>query len=460
VKVRTYWRKYDRNTVSTADRDDYWRGSYDYPDVAVYRSGFYESKLAPTLASLHWYTNGGDSATVTFAGTNFFPGTKVLLGSTAHTGPDSGLLIKSDRSMELTASLHDLAFGDGFISGRYGQGIVGPPVQKTGGDNAEGILINKVQITHADGHDQALIDVDLQERYGGDFALSDDRQPLLTLGDAVIAGPYVQQPLDCNAIHLDGQTAAQQKCVRISAFVPSSLVATDVSVGVRYPFFGPRWASAVTYAGPSLTVTRQGGTDNVVLLIRGGAFNEYWTVSLKDSYRVCPGSPLQLDASRSLLRLEVKAADVDAYKQLVVSPAKVEPQEPTLLLRNWWCHHDRHRQSMLKPPASPKVTPLPPMILPIPAATPQPAKPSLDPAKPPKPVAVGSTAAVEVAGKGLDSIKTVSFEDDALPFLVQKDGAKLTIILSRKVTRKAGKAVVLLRPANGDFVPLEITVTP
>jgi hypothetical protein len=436
VTVRTFWRKYDHKTLSTSGRDDFVRGPYPYGPLSVYGSRYYETQLAPRVSRVRWYTTGPDSAVVSFSGANFFPGTQILIGGTAHSGVDSGLLIKSDSSMELTTTLHDIAFGDAFISGRYGTGITGPAADTSSNATEPrpvGILINQIEVERSPGHDQAMLIVDLQERYGNDLHLGPDDQPLITVGDTVLPGAYDVQPRPgCAAIQIRNAGVQRKDCVRLIAFVKSALVAADARVGVRYPFWGPLWAHAETYAGPSLTVSRQGGKPDTILLISGRTFDDAWQLRLKKAYRVTDDGPLQIDSSRSLLFFRLGTKELDKYKQLVVLPPAPGPGKP--------------------PPA--------PIVVDIPQATAEPAKAVVDLGRPPKSVARASSAAIDITGTGLGSIKTATFEDEQLPFQAAKDGSKLTVILSRAVTRKAGKAIVLLHPASGDFIPVEITVTP
>lgn len=434
VQVRTYWRKYDHSLLATARKEDYVRGPYPY-QVTVTSSGSYEHDLAPVIDDFQWVSTGANTAVVSFTGKNFFPGTQIQVGDKTHSDPASGLLIKSDISMELTASLQDLAAGDAFISGRYGKGITGPTESEC---KASGIAINKFKLTPLLGQSEASLDIFLQEPEGKDLDFRNclNTRPLVRFGDTLLPVAYSQEA-NCTTI----PDFKERKCYRITAFLKGSLVTGNDLVTVRYPFRGPQWASSLAFSKPSATVIRYGKPDvktspkkktvpssETTLRITGLAFDKTWKVYLDKDYAVGTSA---LKLLNSDLFLTVADSILGAYKQLLLlSPQSDDPRQPRTI------------------------------ALDIPSATPSPTDPKVDATKPPAPVVQGSAPSVVVSGTGLASIKQVTFGDKSLPFQVSKDGSTLTVILSREVTRKPGNAVLILRPANGDFLPVAITVNP
>jgi hypothetical protein len=430
LQVRTYWRKYDHKLLATAKKEDFVRGPYSYPPVTVSSSASYEHDLAPVVDSFHWFTTGANTAVVSFSGRNFFPGTQILVGDKPHSDPASGLLIKSDISMELTASLQDLASGETFISGRYGKGITGPMGKYC---NASGIAINKMHITPLLGQIENRLDIDLQEIEGKDLDLSNcmDIRPLVKFGDTLLPVSY-SQATNCTAI----QTFEERRCYQLSVPIKSALVTGNDLVTVRYPFLGPRWANTLAFSRPSPTAfryaktvskTKKASISQTVLRITGQSFDETWEVSLDKPYKVGTSALKLQDGD---LFLTIDDTTLDGYKQLLLLKSPSQGQLGTKI------------------------------ALDIPSAVSPPTKPGVDATKPLDPVLQGSAPSVVISGTSLASTKRVTFEDENLPFQVSKDGKTLTVILSREVTRKPGNAVLILHPASGDFLPVTVTVTP
>ena len=144
TKVRTYWKKYDRNTMTSftaanANRArNYWynlsfdqarpqlfghhgyQNGLDYIDLPVYSSSRYERLLSPKVDSVEWISTGAKSVVVLATGNNFFTDTAVTLGDKVYTNPSGGLNLKSNQSFDLTTSIDQLVDGPGAIMGRYG----------------------------------------------------------------------------------------------------------------------------------------------------------------------------------------------------------------------------------------------------------------------------------------------------------------------------------------------------
>lgn len=236
VTVRTYWRPYHRSTLTTrtAGKRDVMEWSTP-TQLTVYKSEFVEERLRPRIKEVDWWITDTNSAVVTITGKNFFTGTRVLLGSTAYDSPTNGLVLKSDKTLELRTTARELALGDAVISGRYG----GPAKlqRRSDGPPRKGILINRLKSDRASGREQVQLDIDLQEREDGDLTLLPDDRPLLTVGDRYIPGPYHRQPLTCE-MGKAGQL--RRNCWRLTALVAGDLLAKDAVIGVRFPFLGSR----------------------------------------------------------------------------------------------------------------------------------------------------------------------------------------------------------------------------
>ena len=143
-KVRTYWKKYDRNTQTGFRREeanrarDAWYGltiglakpqlfshagyqNYrEYGTVRVGATGEYQRQLTPTVTRIEWRPTGAKTTTISVKGNNFFTDTQVLLGDTKYSEAAGNMAIKSDQSFELASTLDQVASGTGVIEGRYG----------------------------------------------------------------------------------------------------------------------------------------------------------------------------------------------------------------------------------------------------------------------------------------------------------------------------------------------------
>jgi hypothetical protein len=142
--VRTYWKKYDRNTQTGFRREeanrarDAWYGlsmglakpqlfshagyqNYrEYGTVRVASTQEYQLQLTPIVTTIEWRPTGAKTTAISVKGNNFFTDTQVLLGDTKYSEAAGNMAIKSDQSFELASTLDQLASGAGVIEGRYG----------------------------------------------------------------------------------------------------------------------------------------------------------------------------------------------------------------------------------------------------------------------------------------------------------------------------------------------------
>ena len=139
VKVRTYWKKYKRDTLTTYSRSQVvgWPGFRNlfgtpavlsdpymnfatYSGVAVESPAVTDGALKPKIQSVSWTYTGAKSILVSLKGANFFPGTSVILGGRTYKESAGNLLIKSDSIMDIATDLDGLVRADGVVVGRYG----------------------------------------------------------------------------------------------------------------------------------------------------------------------------------------------------------------------------------------------------------------------------------------------------------------------------------------------------
>ncbi|HKV07906.1 MAG TPA: hypothetical protein VJ725_07215 [Thermoanaerobaculia bacterium] len=399
VSARTYWRPYSHSTLTAKERREAIIDWDQAVPLKVYTSEFIDRNLSPIVRKVEWAATGTDVAVVTINGANFFPGTRIFVGNKTYDSPATGLVLKSDRTLELRTSPTDLAFGEAVLSGRYG----GRERVEGGGCEGCGIAIDEVSNRAVPNGDQVLLTVKLRFRMGNE-KLELDERPLLTVGNTYIPGPYI---------------FANQTLI---AMVPSSLLTKDTLVGVRFPFRGIGWADAVpATTSPSYKVIRLGSTDPIKLLVQGEDFNSNWKVRLDQVYAV--GNKLEL-LGTTLLALEAPKEAAD-YKKLVLIPDNQDP-----------------------------------VVLDIPPTTPLAPKASLD-IQPPVSVTKGASPGVAFKGANLGLVKKVwSSAGKELFFQVSEDAKQITVFLTAEVTKEAGPATVLLETADGVRIPANLTVVP
>ena len=146
VQVKTYWKKYDRDTLTSFELRDANRAAWlryvtslslakpqifesrysqihTYNDVVVNPTMAYERKLRPTVSDLLWNVVGPKTVVISVKGNNFFSGTQVNVAGKAYVGNGDGLILKSNQAFDLTAPLDVLGSGAGSIIGRYGSAL-------------------------------------------------------------------------------------------------------------------------------------------------------------------------------------------------------------------------------------------------------------------------------------------------------------------------------------------------
>jgi hypothetical protein len=151
TRVRTYWKKYDRGTLTSFVREDanraheFWyalslglakpqifpRQGYendaDY-SMVVEPSTKYSEALKPQVNSVEWRPVGAKNVIVSVRGNNFFTGTQLAIGDKIYAKPEDGLILKSNQGFDLITSMDALVNGPGTLIGRYD---VGQPLIQT-----------------------------------------------------------------------------------------------------------------------------------------------------------------------------------------------------------------------------------------------------------------------------------------------------------------------------------------
>ncbi len=145
-KVRTFWKKYDRGTLTSfedrdtnraklfsygltlgLDRPQIFNGSkyendanYNGPEVRS--SADYQDNLKPSVDEVTWRPTGTKSIVISARGNNFFTNTQVALGDKVYS-EGGGLTLKSNQAFDLLTTVDALANGPGTVLGRYDIGV-------------------------------------------------------------------------------------------------------------------------------------------------------------------------------------------------------------------------------------------------------------------------------------------------------------------------------------------------
>jgi hypothetical protein len=433
VKVTTKWERYYPKHQTTSDAGYFWRdlpkdGGIAYPDVAVPTSLQTQNDLGAWISKVDWIPTDPANGVAVVSGKNFFPGTTVQLGPKSYQSAKDGLILKSDKELEISVPLA-IAVSGGVLSGRYGKAVAlqsEPDTVKAGG-----IQVSNLRIV-PEGNDMEEVSIDLRIRpdHSGDPLEFDSVIRYLNGPVVIIDGkpepgtPQIYcQPLQNSAQCQTNSDGSQN--ARLTVFVPSKDIAKGAQVTVAFPFEGPEWKDTVLQFDPTLKVVRLGGDTEARLLISSTNAGDRlctdpWALQLQDGAEIpltprgfpihfpkpeagkpdLRGSSLEcVDRSEEMLSFEISAKTLKPY----------------------------HHFLLVNRPTERGVPPQPSRVGDIPPADPAPPAPSLD--KDQKvTVAQNSTKIITFTGKHLDQITKVLF--DKIPLNIVSVAVKKGAILA------------------------------
>ena len=131
ISTRSYWRHLNQRRQTSSrkwswlplDIDQSKRTDFPSHYLEVPNTAQIQAALEPKVKHISWVTSGTDEATVMIRGSNFFSGTKVLIGRDVLSEENDTLTLKSNQALEFKTSLTSLAAGDCVISGRFGSSV-------------------------------------------------------------------------------------------------------------------------------------------------------------------------------------------------------------------------------------------------------------------------------------------------------------------------------------------------
>lgn len=412
VETRTYWRAYNRRRQTTAPRWGWWPLSYPRArqvetaprDLQILSTVEVQTALKPVVENVHWVDAGDGTAVVVVEGRNFFSGTEVIIGGISHRGPETGLVLKSDRAFEVRTAVAALGMGDVLLSGRFGPAVplALPPERLP----APAIHIDRRKLFLAAGGFRGLELV----------VCGMGNQPLLHrhlqgLPNPVIYvnGRPVPTPYDYDDYSRPGTNQGQPYAVIVRASVPADFVQGGNPVVLfKVPFCGPDWVARAVITADAPKVERLGGEQQETITIISPGFDfedkDNWIVSLDEDYALGSKEFKKLDRRRLQFTL----------------PAKVMQSYPRLVLRSLGADSS--------------------YVLDIPTeAGRNNALAALDDSKGSPSVRKGKSAVVDWQGTALHEVTKVLAGAEQLPFESYAQGQCLRVFLSTAQTAKAGK---------------------
>ena len=197
-QVRTYWKKYDRGTLSSYERHDtnrakaFWfklsaglskpqifgdrryENDANYAGPEVYSTFNYQDVLTPKVDQIFWRPAGAKNVVISAKGRNFFSQTKIALGDKIYGSESDGLVLKSNQAFDLTTTLDALVNGPGTILGRYGIGV--PLISGTPhGLPANGVEVQMASLTPPLGGIRKIV-IHLQGKASNDLILKEEQE--------------------------------------------------------------------------------------------------------------------------------------------------------------------------------------------------------------------------------------------------------------------------------------------
>jgi hypothetical protein len=448
VRTCSYWRRYDRRRQTSTLNWSWlpWRvnraGAVQSAtqELQVPNTAKVQSALAPKIDDIKWVNSGGGKASIVVTGSNFFSGTKVVIGGTTHREEDGTLTLKSDQALEFETTLDALATGDAMLSGRFGpafQLVVPENTRPAASLNISGATIKPMRNSRARRISINIIGLDNtgepKDLTYEDLAKLPDL--ILYVGNEALPMPYDYSN------ELPDPTAQPQplgtRYVKVETWISAKTLAKSPSVSFRVPFCGLDYQASQPLSFSEPTVVRM-GTDSMNTVFRifyaQGFPTSDFSVELDQTYP--QNSPQLVWMSNTEYRFTVATNVVSRFQNMVVRIGRLEPY----------------------------LLPIPPEDKPAP-------KPSIDLTGKPAQIPKDGHGPVEWTGVALDSITDVTIAKSSIQngsrvltqvaqqFSTYANGTKLIIYLSAGVTDSAGKITLECTTVSGEKLNIPLFVT-
>jgi hypothetical protein len=462
VKTQSYWRLYNRKTQTSGPNwswhpwhvDRSTKVEFGAQELKIPNTAMIQSSLAPRITDIRWVNSGQGKATVIVTGSNFFSGTKVVIGGFVHREEDATLTLKSDQALEFETTIDSLATGDAVLSGRFG-----PSFQLKVPDSkltVDSLFISRATIRPLRRSKAFRVSIDItgQDANGSakDLTVADlGKLPesILFVGTEPVAMPYdyedVLQSADPNAPNASqGQPPAvlapgAWKFVRVQAWISAKTLAKSPSVSFRVPFCGFDYQTSQPLSFSEPTAIRMGGnlqTSVFRIFYPQGFGGTSTSLSIDLDRTYSEADPALARMSETEYRFTVPNDIVSKYQSMVVRIGSAEPY-------------------LLSIP--PEDKPLPKAVLDINVRPPQ--------------IPKGQHGPVEWVGTALDAITEVAILQNppqgstqsvtviAQHFITYANGTKILVYLTPGATDSEGKLLLECTTSSGDKVTLPLFVT-
>ena len=350
ARVRTYWKKYDRDTMTSFVEDeanraarfkyalsfnltkpeifsDSYINTAQYNDIPVKSTAKYQTNLKPDIQSVRWVPVGPKSALVSITGNNFFTGTQITMGDKVYASTADGMIIKSNQAIDITTTLDALASGPGALIGRYGTAV---PLIAKPSETSGGIKLGFPTLGPALSGNHSL-EIDLLSPTGGPIKLDDlpkdemngRTTPILTVNGNVVPLPYTiaEDPKNPNKLTLQ-------------ALIPTSFLSSGGAVvKVSWPFLSDQWTATSRVYDPagSYRALRLDAKRIIIMTSDPGGFisdtsDPCWTMlagtrDIKLPSESCKASTTGV-TRLSDFAVDITLADTVPDKVVLVSPEK------------------------------------------------------------------------------------------------------------------------------------------
>jgi hypothetical protein len=449
ICTRSYWRSYDRKRQTSVPNWSWWPWKIDRSapstsavyDLQIPNTARIQSTLSPKLSRIHWVNSGDGKAMVVIRGSNFFSGTKVVVGGVVHQEENGTLTLKSDQALEFETTMESLAVGDAVLSCRYGPSfrLAVPSTQR----KVDELKISRAMIRPQRKSKAFRLSIDItgwnEDGEPMPFTVADVQalpEPILFVGSEPVPMPY-----DYGDV-MEGTDASSPgpSRVRVEAWVTAKTLAKSTSVSFRVPFCGFEYQTSQPLSFSEPTVVRMGG-DGIETVFRifypqgfGSGATSALSIDLDQTYvGGDASSPTLARMSDTEYRFKVMTETVSQYQNMVVRIGSGEPY-----------------------------------LLPIPPAETPREKPTIDAGAKPPVIKKGERGPFEWSGSGLDAITDVSITQTvagqaAVPvsqqFTTYADGTRLLVYLSAGSTSAEGKLTLDCTISPQEKLTLQVFVT-
>ena len=435
VEIKSSWSRFNATTQTSSLPLKMAAWLTDQPiagkctrEITIRNTTDVEKDLAPKVASVEWHTVSPDRAVVTLRGSNFFPGTKVILGNQIYKSVDDGVTVKSEKTLEIVVPTSSL-LNDMLIDGRYGPSI--PVIDPTPAQGLPPLAIRSVDISFVDK--LAVLQIELRQRtnppnVGANYLPLPD--PLLQVNGTIVT----------SRLQFYVQTSPLAYIFRTS--ISADLVPQKtVNVALKFPFLDQNWDLRYqSMVEPPLTVTRVRMGSDEALLIRGREFEGEWHLRLDQDYVASKGKDEAFqNIRRDTLQFRPKPGLLKDFDNIILLP----PKDPRTNATG----------------AASGVLPAP-IILPIPSAPETTRVPIFDSSA--MSLSLASTdgkGSVKITGAMLDTLVDVKVDGTAAKFQVTPSGALVFVELPKEVAAAVGVHQLTLVDASGKSYQFPLVIS-